>query len=62
MAATEQETIEAFRAIDEEASRLMGDDLAPKLRDGLDRIVKIARHKKDTRRSAPGSCTSERAG
>jgi hypothetical protein len=62
MPATEQQMIEAFQAIDEEASRLLGDDLAPELREGLDRIIKIARHKKDTRQSAPGRCTSERAG
>lgn len=62
MAATEQEMVQAFQAIDEEASSLMKDDLPDELKEGLTRIVKIARHKKDTRKSAPGSCTSDRAG
>lgn len=62
MAATEQEMVQAFKAIDEEASGLMRDDLPPDLKEGLNRIIKIARHKKDTRKSAPGSCKSERAG
>jgi hypothetical protein len=61
MAATEQEMEQAFRAIDEEASRLVRDDLPGELREGLSRIIKIARHKKDTRRSAPGSCKSDRS-
>ena len=61
MAATEQDMVQAFQAIDEEASALMGDDLPTELTEGLTRIVKIARHKKDIRKSAPGSCTSERA-
>jgi len=60
MAATEKEMVQAFQAIDEEASRLLKDDLPSELKEGLTLIVKIARHKKDTRRSAPGSCTSER--
>ena len=62
MAATEQEMVQAFQAIDEEASGLMKDDLPSDLREGLSRIIKIARHRKDTRKSAPGSCTSDRAG
>ena len=62
MAATEQEMVQAFQAIDEEASALMKDDLPDDLKEGLARIIKIARHKKDTRKSAPGSCTSDRAG
>jgi hypothetical protein len=37
------------------------DDLPSELKEGLTLIVKIARHKKDTRKSAPGSCTSERS-
>jgi hypothetical protein len=53
--------VQAFQAIDEEASSLMRDDLPSELKEGLTVIIKIARHKKDTRRSAPGSCTSERA-
>jgi hypothetical protein len=61
MAATEQEMVRAFQAIDEEATRLMRDDLPGEVKEGLDVIIKIARHKKDTRGSAPGSCTSERA-
>ena len=62
MAATEQQMLEALQAIDEEASKMITDDLPPDLREGLVRIVKIARHKKDTRQSAPGSCTSDRVG
>lgn len=62
MAATEQQMVEAFQAIDEVASGLVRDDLPDELKDGLTWIIKIARHKKDTRKSAPGSCTSERAG
>ena len=62
MAATEQEMVQAFQAIDEEASALMKDDLSDELKEGLTRIIKIARHKKDIRKSAPGSCTSEKAG
>jgi hypothetical protein len=62
MAATEQEMVQAFQAIDEEASSLMKDDLPDEMKEGLTRIMKIARHKKDTRKSAPGSCTSDRAG
>jgi hypothetical protein len=62
MAATEQEMVQAFQAIDEEASQLLRDDLPDALKDGLTRIVKIARHKKDTRQSPPGSCSSDRAG
>ena len=61
MAATEEEMVQAFQAIDGEASRLLKDDLPSELKEGLSLIVKIARHKKDTRRSAPGSCTSERS-
>ncbi len=60
MAATEQEMVEAFRAIDSVATGLLKDDLPDELKQGLDRIIKIARHKKDTRKSAPGSCTSKR--
>jgi hypothetical protein len=62
MAATEQDMVQAFQAIDEEASGLMREDLPGDLKEGLTRIIKIARHKKDTRKSAPGSCTSERTG
>jgi hypothetical protein len=62
MAATEQEMVQAFQAIDEMASGLMREDLPGELKEGLTWIIKIARHKKDTRKSAPGSCTSERAG
>lgn len=62
MAATETEMVQAFQAIDEEASRLLKDGLPSELQEGLTLIVKIARHKKDTRKSAPGSCTSERSG
>jgi hypothetical protein len=61
MAATEQQMVEAFQAIDQEASGLMREDLPDEIKEALTRIVKIARHKKDIRRSAPGSCTSERA-
>jgi hypothetical protein len=61
MAATEKEMVQAFQAIDEEASKLLKDDLPSELKEGLTLIVKIARHKKDTRSSAPGSCTSERS-
>jgi hypothetical protein len=61
MAATEQEMVQAFQAIDEVASGLIRDDLSSELKEGLTVIIKIARHKKDTRRSAPGSCSSERA-
>jgi len=62
MTATEQEMAQAFRAIDEVATGLMRDDLPVEWKEGLTLIVKIARHKKDTRGSAPGSCTSDRAG
>lgn len=61
MGATEKEMVEAFQAIDEVATRLSKDDLPEKLKEGLTQIIKIARHKKDTRKSAPGSCTSERS-
>jgi hypothetical protein len=61
MAATEQDMVQAFRAIDELASGLMKDDLPAELKDGLTRIIKIARHRKDTRKSQPGSCTSDQA-
>lgn len=60
MAATEQEMILGFEAIDEEASGLLEGSLSDEQREVLARIVKIARHRKDTRKSAPGSCTSAR--
>jgi hypothetical protein len=61
MKATQEQMIQAFQAIDEEASKLLGNDLSEPLKQGLHRIVKIARHRKDTRRSKPGSCTSDKA-
>jgi hypothetical protein len=62
MAASEQEMVQAFQAIDEVASGLLRDDMSSELKDGLTRIIRIARHKKDTRQSTPGSCTSDQAG
>jgi len=61
MKATQEQMVEAFEAIDEEASRLITDDLPEPLKQALHRIVKIARHRKDTRKSKPGSCTSDKA-
>jgi len=61
MTATQEQMMEAFQAIDQEASKLIADDLPEPVKQGLHRIVKIAKHRKDTRKSKPGSCTSDKA-
>jgi len=46
----------AFAAICEEAQALMQRDVSPDVKDGLARIISIARHQSDVRQSPKGSC------
>ncbi len=48
--------INAFTAICEEAEKLMDAGPSDHVRDGLSRIISIARHRNDIRNAAQGSC------
>jgi hypothetical protein len=50
----------AFQAIAEEAEKMIGGDVSEEVHNGLDTIVKIARHQKDIRQSPRGSCKANR--
>jgi len=50
----------AFIAIAEEAEKLQSDNLPENVTSGLSTIISIARHQKDIRQSAKGSCTAHR--
>lgn len=55
-----EEIAQAFDAIVEEAEGLSRENVSDRLREGLDTIVKIARHQKDIRQSPRGSCKANR--
>lgn len=59
MLATEKIT-QAFEAICEEAESLKGKGASEEVTEGLSRIISIARHQNDIRKSAKGSCTAQR--
>ena len=50
----------AFEAICEEANKLKGEDVPEEFKEGLSRIISIARHQNDTRNSAKGSCAAHK--
>ena len=50
----------AFEAICEEANKLKREDVPEDLKEGLSRIISIARHQNDTRNSPKGSCPAHK--
>lgn len=57
MLSTEKIT-SAFNAICEEAEKLAKNPAADEIKEGLARIISIAKHQNDIRGSAKGSCTA----
>jgi hypothetical protein len=53
---------QAFRAIVEEAEKIDTSDMPAGVQQGLATIVSIAKHQKDTRNAAKGSCKAKQAG
>jgi hypothetical protein len=51
----------AFKAICEEAENIKSDALPDGVKQGLDTIIKIAKHQNDIRQSAKGSCKASQA-
>ncbi len=48
----------AFNAICEEAENLRGSTESSEIKDGLARIISIAKHQNDVRSATKGSCTA----
>ena len=51
----------AFAAICEEAEKLKTENDAQRMREGLGRIISIAKHQNDIRSAKPGSCKAHQA-
>ena len=49
----------AFEAICEEAEALKGKEVSTEVEAGLTRIISIAKHQNDIRKSAKGSCKAD---
>ena len=50
----------AFKAICEEAEKLLGKDLSPKDEKRVKRIISIAKHQSDIRGAKKGTCKAEK--
>ena len=50
----------AFAAICEEAEKLKKENVSEAVKEGLSRIISIAKHQSDIRKAAKGSCSAHK--
>ena len=48
----------AFKAICEEAEKLQNEDVPESVKEGLAKIISIAKHQNDIRKAVKGSCSA----